>query len=273
MKIKLLISAMMLALLSACASTPSGPNPALADARNAVAAASRDEDVVRYAPVELKQARETLASAQSAWEMGDVTRAEHLAYLAQRHAQIAQAKAVQGEARIKIEQAEELRNELVLQSREQELQESQSEIEELREQLSELNPRQTDRGIVLTIGNVLFAFDSSNLSAAAVDPLNTLAAFLRERPDYRVRVEGYTDSVGSETYNQQLSERRAQSVANAMSQRGVDPTRMTVVGYGEANPVAPNNTEYGRQQNRRVNFVILNAGNQDMSQPGPTTLN
>ncbi|MDN5870215.1 MAG: OmpA family protein, partial [Nitrococcus sp.] len=102
--------------------------------------------------------------------------------------------------------------------------------------------------------------DSAELSAAADAPLDKLASFLREHPSYRVRVEGYTDSVGPMAYNQRLSERRAQSVADAMTARGIASGRMTVAGYGEANPVAPNNTAAGRARNRRVEFVILGAG-------------
>ncbi|MDN5870443.1 MAG: DUF748 domain-containing protein [Nitrococcus sp.] len=130
----------------------------------------------------------------------------------------------------------------------------------LMERLSKLQPKQMAQGIVLTIGDLLFAFDSAEFSAAANDALDKLASFLRDHPSYRVRIEGYTDSVGSAAYNQRLSERRAQSVADAMMARGIDPDRMKVIGYGESNPVAPNSTGAGRARNRRVELVILGAG-------------
>lgn len=246
MKIKYCSAILSLALLSACATVPQTPPDTLVRARNAVTAASQQRVVHKYAPVELSKAKQTLAQAESAWEHGKLIKARHRAYLAWRRAQIARAKAKEGAAEHFLAQAEEKRSDLV--------------IEELKAKLSELNPRQTDRGIVLTIGDVLFAFDSAELSAAAQKPLNKLARYMRNNPGLRVRIEGYTDSIGSKSYNQKLSLARAQSVANAMIDRGVAPERMTVVGYGESNPVAPNSTEYGRQQNRRVNFVILNAG-------------
>lgn len=253
MKIKLYPSIMLLTLLSACATVPQTPPDSLVRARDAVMAASQEAAVHEYAPVALDKAKQTLANAEAAWDRGNQVMTRHRAYLAWRHAQIAQAKAAQGAAEDFVAEAEERRSEMVVSKQ-------QSRIEELEEKLSELNPRQTDRGIVLTIGDVLFAFDSAELSAAAQGPLNKLARYMRENPGLRVRVEGYTDSIGSPAYNQQLSQARAQSVANAMIARGVPPGRMTVVGYGESNPVAPNTTEYGRQQNRRVNFVILNTG-------------
>lgn len=260
MRFKFCSSVLLMVLLSACASVPQSPPDALVEAREAVRAAAQDSNVTQYAPVELDKAKEALTRAEAARRSGNLTQTRHQAYLTWRHAQIAQATGARVAAENYIAEAEELRSELIIQARESELQEQQSQIEELKEKLSELNPRQTDRGIVLTIGNVLFAFDSADLSAAAQAPLNKLAAYMRAHPRLRVRIEGYTDSVGSQGYNQQLSEARAQSVANAMIARGVGAGRMTVIGYGEANPVAPNNTEYGRQQNRRVNFVILGAG-------------
>lgn len=113
---------------------------------------------------------------------------------------------------------------------------------------------------------MLFAFDSAKLNSQAQESLDNLAGFLHAND--RVRIEGYTDNTGSQIYNQRLSERRAQSVADAMTQRGIERTRMTVTGYGEADPVASNSTASGRQENRHVEFVILNRkskGNQEGS--------
>ncbi|MBC7358481.1 MAG: OmpA family protein [Desulfacinum sp.] len=104
--------------------------------------------------------------------------------------------------------------------------------------------------------DVLFDFDSAVLKPGAYDEIDRVAGVLNNYPQTRIRVEGHTDSTGSETYNQQLSERRAMAVKNALVARGVDPARIDVVGYGESKPIATNATEAGRQLNRRVNIVI-----------------
>ncbi len=266
MKIRLAVGAMLLALLAGCAGAPSNSeNAALQDAVRSVAAAADNQSVNKYAPVDLEKAKDTLNQAEMTWrETGDETRTNHLAYLAKRRAQIAEAVGQKGEALAQAKQAEKQRQQLQLESRE-------SEIQELKRKLSSLKPRQTDQGIVLTIGNVLFAFDSAQLNPAAQQPLDTLASFLQAHPEDRVRVEGYTDSVGSDAYNQRLSEERAQAVADAMTQRGISRARMTVVGYGKANPVASNSTASGRQQNRRVEFVILNVNGQQQQGSGTTS--
>ncbi|SHF31468.1 Outer membrane protein OmpA [Desulfacinum infernum DSM 9756] len=104
--------------------------------------------------------------------------------------------------------------------------------------------------------DVLFDFDSAVLKPGAYDEIDRVAGVLNNYPQTWIRVEGHTDSTGSETYNQQLSERRAMAVKNALVARGVDPARIDVVGYGESKPIATNATEAGRQLNRRVNIVI-----------------
>ena len=132
----------------------------------------------------------------------------------------------------------------------------QRQIERLREQLEELKPRRTERGITLTLGNVLFRFDSAELTQQAQYPLDRLAAFLHQYPNQRVIIESHTDSLGPDEYNRELSQRRAQRVADAMAARGIDRARMTIIGFGETQPIASNDTQVGRRQNRRVEFVI-----------------
>ncbi|MDN5871046.1 MAG: OmpA family protein [Nitrococcus sp.] len=255
MNARILVGLLVAVMLTACVGIPTQQSlPAIERAEQAVSAAAADAQVQRYTAATLQQAQDTLQAAQSAWTKGqDQARAEHLAYMALGRAQIAAAMAAEQAAAAQAKLIMEQRDTLRLRSRGR-------QIEELKEQLSELKPKQTAEGIVLTIGDVLFAFDSAELSAAADAPLDKLASFLRAHPSYRVRVEGYTDSVGSMAYNQRLSERRAQSVADAMMARGIASGRMTVVGYGEANPVAPNSTEAGRARNRRVELVILGVG-------------
>jgi len=104
--------------------------------------------------------------------------------------------------------------------------------------------------------DVLFDTDSSALKAGSYDEMSRVAQVLVQYPETNIQIAGHTDSTGSETYNQQLSERRAQVVKNALAGQGVNPARLTTVGYGESKPIADNNTEAGRQINRRVEITI-----------------
>lgn len=112
-------------------------------------------------------------------------------------------------------------------------------------------------GIVVEFADkVLFGFDRSDLSATAEGNLDKLANILKEYPDTNIEIQGHTDSKGSDSYNMSLSEKRAQSVATYLRGRGIASNRITTRGYGETAPVATNDTEDGRSQNRRVDFLI-----------------
>jgi outer membrane protein OmpA-like peptidoglycan-associated protein len=130
---------------------------------------------------------------------------------------------------------------------------------QLQAEVDQLKARQTDRGIVLTLGDVLFDTGRASLNPGAALKLDRLASFLNEHPDRRVQIEGFTDSVGGDAYNQDLSERRAEAVKAALTMRGIDPSRIATEGYGKAYPVASNSDSGGRQLNRRVEVVIGNA--------------
>lgn len=104
--------------------------------------------------------------------------------------------------------------------------------------------------------DILFDTDSAILDGASRSTLSDVGGVLLEYPKTAVVVQGHTDSTGSETHNQQLSERRAQAVHNHLVARGVDSSRMTALGYGESYPVADNDSEYGKQQNRRVDILL-----------------
>lgn len=120
--------------------------------------------------------------------------------------------------------------------------------------------RQGDNIILNMPGHVTFATDSAEVTPAFYGTLDQVAATIAEYQDTRVAVAGHTDSTGSDSYNQQLSERRAQAVASYLTGRGVAATRVTTVGYGETRPVASNETADGRQQNRRVEIVLSPSG-------------
>jgi len=137
---------------------------------------------------------------------------------------------------------------------------ARAEADMLMKELSDLKAKQTERGIVLTIGDVLFAFGKSDLSSKADRSVETLAAFLQKYPNRNVLIEGHTDSIGSDDYNLGLSRLRSESVKGRLIADGLDAGRITTVGYGKKFPAFSNDTEANRAQNRRVEVIILNEG-------------
>jgi outer membrane protein OmpA-like peptidoglycan-associated protein len=134
-------------------------------------------------------------------------------------------------------------------------------LTQLRSLVSEItNLRETPRGVVISLSDILFETGKSRLRPGAESNVRQISAILNQYPDYRISVEGHTDSRGSDALNDKLSQERASSVRNALVAGGVTPDRITSVGFGEKQPVADNNTEAGRQQNRRVEVIVLGAG-------------
>ena len=131
---------------------------------------------------------------------------------------------------------------------------------QLEAQLKELDAKKTERGIVITLGDVLFDTNKSDLKAGGVRNVQKLADLLKEYPQRTVLVEGFTDSTGSSSYNQELSERRAGAVRTALQDTGVSRSRISDRGYGQTFPVANNGTAEGRQLNRRVEIIVSNEG-------------
>ncbi|MDP4027859.1 MAG: OmpA family protein [Gallionella sp.] len=129
-------------------------------------------------------------------------------------------------------------------------------------QLKELNAKKTERGLVITLGDVLFSVNKAQLKSGGMRNMQKLAGFLNKYPQHKILVEGFTDSTGSDSYNQELSERRANAVRTALIDMGVGGDRVTTRGYGEAFPVASNDTASSRQLNRRVEIILSdNNGN------------
>jgi outer membrane protein OmpA-like peptidoglycan-associated protein len=133
---------------------------------------------------------------------------------------------------------------------------SQQQALELQRQLEILQARPTDRGLVLTLGDTLFATGKSELKSGATVNLDRLTAFMNEYPKRTAAIEGYTDSMGSDEMNQSLSQRRADAVKGYLVGQGVNSARLSASGRGENSPVADNESAAGRQQNRRVEVVI-----------------
>lgn len=142
-------------------------------------------------------------------------------------------------------------------ARQQELiEENRRLIEELRRRGADVRPSQ--RGVVINLPDILFEFDRADLTREAQRTIREISEVLREVEHRQIAVEGHTDSVGTFVYNQQLSERRAASVARELERSGVSRQRMNVAGFGEGSPIATNNTDAGRARNRRVEVIVEN---------------
>lgn len=135
---------------------------------------------------------------------------------------------------------------------------SDRQAADLQQQIDALQAKVTDRGLVVTLGDVLFTTGKADLRAGTSTHLDKLVSFLNHYPLRTVRIEGFTDSVGSEAYNQDLSLRRADSVRAYLARQGIDGSRLSSAGRGESDPVGDNGSANGRQQNRRVEVVISN---------------
>ena len=129
----------------------------------------------------------------------------------------------------------------------------------LEAQLADLAAKETARGMIITFGDVLFGTDLARLTPAGMNTAQKLADVLQQNPERTVLVEGFTDSTGSTSHNQELPERRATSVRSVLQAMGVASERIAVRGYGEAYPVADNDTGPNRQLNRRVEIVLSNS--------------
>lgn len=132
------------------------------------------------------------------------------------------------------------------------------QAEEMRKDLKNAKIERVGEGIKVTFeSGILFDVNSSTLRSEAKDNIKNLSEVLNKYPDTNILIEGDTDNTGSEDYNQKLSERRAQAVADYQKLNGVAPGRLSIIGLGETNPVASNDSESGRQQNRRVEIAIF----------------
>jgi outer membrane protein OmpA-like peptidoglycan-associated protein len=312
------VSAVMI-MLTACATMPER-NEALERARTAYERAQADPEVSANAPVALYEATQALKKAEQA---GDTEEMDHLAYLAERKAQIAIAQAEHKKAEQEIGRLTTEKDKMLLEAREREIGRMKDEAVSLSEQaekarreaeakaleierakgkaeaealelekarkeaetraleaqmakmqteqavekkrqleneIEELKAKQSDRGIVLTLGDILFETGKADLMLGAMRTIDKLAEFLRKHSERKVLVEGHTDSVGGDTYNLGLSQRRADAAKTLLIARGISPERIMTKGYGKLYPIASNATPAGRQQNRRVEIIILEEG-------------
>jgi outer membrane protein OmpA-like peptidoglycan-associated protein len=274
MQLKMIVLSAALALfVIGCAQAPV-ENIALKNAREAYQKAKEDPNVEANAAVPLYEAGKILKNAESATSESQTS---HLAYMAEKQTAVAVAIAEQKLAEAEVQKLAKDSDKVLLQQSEQQAQKAQRETRNaqqiakargleaktakaqadmLAQELADLKAQKTDRGFVLTLGDVLFATGKADLMPGAQKANDQLAAFLHKYPTKTVSVEGHTDSMGSEQYNIMLSQNRALSVRSAIMARGINSDRITAKGLGELYPVASNDTSAGRQQNRRVEILI-----------------
>lgn len=267
----------------------------LSAARSAVERARIDPYATRSGALELDRAQQALRSAdQAAMRERDAAQARHFAYLAMRRSEIALALGAQAQTDERVQKASVDRERLQVEARTREAERAartarsaQSDAESMREQaerarrlaasqaeratalerdLQELQAHNTQRGLVVTLGDVLFDTGKAELQPGAQRRVEQLAAVLKQYPERRVLIEGFTDSMGSQTQNLALSQRRAESLQQALQETGVEPGRIQIRAWGEAHPVATNRTPSGRQQNRRVEVLFSDENGQFAAQ-------
>lgn len=248
MRKQLMIPALLAAsvALAAC-STP--PNANLEQARTNYTGLQTNPQASKVAALETKEASDYLDKANKAYQdKEDQAKVDQLAYLTNQRVEVAKQTIALRNAEANLKDASAQRAQARLDARDAQIKQLQNS----------LNAKQTDRGTLVTFGDVLFATNKAELKSSGLVNINKLAQFLQENPDRKVIIEGYTDSTGAPNYNQSLSERRATSVQVALIKMGVDPARIVAQGYGKEYPVAENSSVSGRAMNRRVEVTISN---------------
>ncbi|WP_434677741.1 DUF4398 and OmpA-like domain-containing protein [Pseudomonas sp. R1-18] len=239
----------LLAMSVALAACATKPNPNLEQARSNYTALQTNPEATKVAALETKDASEWLDKADKAFrDNEDEKKVDQLAYLTNQRIELAKQTINLRLSEAQLQNTAAERAKARLDARD-------AQIAALK---NTLNAKQTERGTLVTFGDVLFDYNKAELKPGAQGDIAKLASFLQENADRKVIVEGYTDSTGSATYNQSLSERRANSVRAALVRMGVDPTRIVAQGYGKEYPVADNTSNSGRAMNRRVEVTISN---------------
>jgi outer membrane protein OmpA-like peptidoglycan-associated protein len=238
------------AVLAACSTLSPQTERHVDEARTAYRLAAADPQVQRHAQTELGSAANALQDAERmAKEGADAQLVEHNAREEAKRADLARQEA---EARAKLAEEEKLK--VVRENTA--AAELAAEVKKLEAQYPGVQARQTARSWIVTLNNDLLFDSGATLKDGADRALDNLAEFLRKHPERHVAIEGFTDAMGPKDAGERLSERRAQAVKFALVQRGIDPHRIDARGYGGSFPVASNDTEGGRQLNRRVEIII-----------------
>jgi outer membrane protein OmpA-like peptidoglycan-associated protein len=279
------------ALVSACGSAPKTTS-LLEQTRSDYLMAQSNPNVASYAALELKLASEALEQANAAANHNDSRETiDKLAYLANRKVALTQEVAKQKSAEAEVAMASKERDQIRLDQRTNEAdqanrsaeqsrrnaliargdaaeaqrdtedaqrktQEAQARTAQLEAQLADLAAKKTERGMVITLSDVLFGTDLARLNADGMRTAQKLSQVLQQNPQRTVLVEGFTDSTGTASHNLELSDRRAGAVRTALLELGVPAARIATHGYGESHPIAANDTAEHRQLNRRVEIIL-----------------
>ena len=295
----------VLILAGGCASSSQqrAARTQLEQAKEAYLQANSDPAVQAYAQPRLADAQKALQDAEQAKHSDEM---QHLAYLAEKRAQIATVTGATGKTEQSMEQLRRESAEVLLQKRDRELKAARAESDTkarevekwrrlaearaknedatvrdarqteeadarglaaeqakaaaLAKEVESLKAQHTDRGMVLTVGDVLFAAGKADIGPGAQRSIDKLAEFLRAYPRRNVLIEGHTDNLGDADFNIKLSQQRADAVRDMLITRGIAPERIRTKGYGPKFPVVDNDSAAGRQQNRRVEVIVLNEG-------------
>lgn len=274
-------------LMSACSSVPTTTS-LLDQTRGDYRTAQSNPRISAYAPVEMKQATHAMEQAEAASKDRDgAEKVDKLAYLAKQKIALTEEVAKQRSAEASVAAAGKERDQMRLEQRNNEVDranahaaqsklaseaarvetaQAQSNLghalartEQLEAQLADLAAKKTERGLVITLGDVLFGTDMSRLNADGVRTVQKLADVLQQHPQRTVLIEGFTDNTGAASHNQRLSERRAGVVRSALQETGIASERIALRGFGEAHPIAGNATKEDRRLNRRVEIILSDA--------------
>ena len=277
--------ALLAALMIGACATTQAPPPALVEARATVRNAELDPAVLSFAPLELKKATASLTRANELLAKGEpVADVNSAAYIANQQAKtaLAVAKAKTNDTAVGASQVERERARADVRTVEAQRAQTQTAAAEqratgaeqqaaaatanaagvqqqnaqLQQRLNELQAKQTERGMLVTLGDVLFEYNRAEVKPGAQASLRKLADFLQQYPNRQVLIEGYTDDTGSAAYNEALSLRRADAVDSALVGMGVAAQRVATVGYGKDFPIASNSSDTNRALNRRVEVYI-----------------
>ncbi|MDW5419140.1 OmpA family protein [Iodobacter sp. CM08] len=257
-------------LIAACGTAPTSTG-LLDQTRMDYVAIQNDPAVSTYASLEMKQAGDALNKANEAvTNKGSEKEIDNLAYVAKQKIALTQEVAKQKASEAGIVNNAKTRDQARLEQRTNEADQAKVETKnakvevtnakaqtaQLEQQLADLKAKKTERGMVITLSDVLFGTDLSRLNEEGMQTAKKLADVLQQNPNRTVLVEGFTDSTGAAKHNQGLSERRATAVRNALQELGIADSRIAIHGYGEAHPVASNKTVDSRQLNRRVEIIL-----------------